>query len=329
MNSKPADLANIFRLDQEGRLGGKGATHGWQVRIIRDNKPHSAFFSDKKYKSRELGLDEAIKYRDKLYGELGFSYQGGIPIINDKLGANNNSGILGVNRTESLMDSTNIYEAWQTTYPRPDGGYDCRKFSITKYSEMTALRKAINQRLEGISALIGATKYNACQDQIKRLVDKYLNIIIYLENITPSEEAYISKIINDKSTPNTTKEEIVNNRIGQATFRDKLIKLWGNSCQVTGATILINASHIKPWAVATPEERLDPFNGFLLSPVFDRAFDQGHLSFLDGGEAIFSNSFMINKKAFEVPENPKIKIISPFGFNYLSYHRSYIFKQNQ
>ena len=38
------------------------------------------------------------------------------------------------------------------------------------------------------------------------------------------------------------------------------------------------ASHIKPWAKSTNEEKIDPYNGLLLTPNFDKLFDKNLIS---------------------------------------------------
>lgn len=45
-------------------------THGWQVRVRRDGKRHSRFFSDSKYDGKESALKAAIEYRDQLLDDL-------------------------------------------------------------------------------------------------------------------------------------------------------------------------------------------------------------------------------------------------------------------
>ncbi|MBL8636431.1 MAG: HNH endonuclease [Myxococcales bacterium] len=50
---------------------------------------------------------------------------------------------------------------------------------------------------------------------------------------------------------------------------------------MTGLAIpeLLRSSHIKPWSdCETDAERLDIWNGFLLAPHLDAAFDRGFLS---------------------------------------------------
>ena len=52
---------------------------------------------------------------------------------------------------------------------------------------------------------------------------------------------------------------------------------------------LLRASHIKPWKdCTTTAERLDVYNGLLLSALWDAAFDKGLVSFDNHGAPIFS-----------------------------------------
>ena len=88
----------------------------------------------------------------------------------------------------------------------------------------------------------------------------------------------------------TEVERMVRQRIGQQNFRQALMTYWGGACAVTGIDVsdVLRASHIKPWAeCATDAERLDVFNGFLLSANLDALFDKGrslslkHLTYLE------------------------------------------------
>lgn len=78
-------------------------------------------------------------------------------------------------------------------------------------------------------------------------------------------------------------------RVGHDQFRAALVAYWGG-CAVTGmmAPRLLRASHIKPWASATPTEKTDPFNGLLLAPHLDAAFDVGLITFDDKGQLLLS-----------------------------------------
>lgn len=325
MSPKPLNQSNIFRIDKVGSNKKKGETHGWQVRIQRDNKPTSKFFSDNRFPSKDLALEAAQKFRDEMYEILGISSPGEHFKISDELASNNSSGIVGVHRSEYLTDTTAIYSCWQTTFPNIDEGIETKKFSISRYGEIGALKMAVEFRLEGISKLIGTERYYSSQDRIKNLIEKYLNILIYLDRITSEEESFLLNTILDKTIRNTTKEEIVNGRVGQGTFKEKLSIIWNNRCCITGASILLSASHIKPWAACSSGERLDPFNGFLLSPVYDRAFDQGFISFQDTGRIMISPLLSSDITNLSINPNAKIENISPFSFHYLLYHRNNIF----
>jgi hypothetical protein len=327
MFGKPRELQNIFRLDK-GQMTGptsRGATHAWQVRILHHKKHYSKTFSDSKYGSPEASLEAAKQFRHKLFQELGIDFGDATFAISDNLPINNKSGILGVNRSESLESNAEIREVWQTTFPVELGGVETASFNIKRFGEIGALRLAVERRMEGISALIGVKKYSASQSTIKRLIDKYLNILCYLEGISPQDEDFLIKTIRDKNIKNTTKEEIINGRVGQGTFKDKLMQLWGGRCNITGATHLLNASHIKPWAVCSNGERLDPFNGFLLSPVYDRAFDEGLISFTDEGRIIISPTLGEDIELLGINKDARIQNLSPFSMSYLSYHRQNVF----
>lgn len=87
----------------------------------------------------------------------------------------------------------------------------------------------------------------------------------------------------------TEKEALVRQRLGQDRFRKALIDYWGK-CPLTGISepAMLRASHIKPWAQCESDaERLDVFNGLLLSAHWDAAFDAGLVSFSDDGMPIF------------------------------------------
>ncbi len=91
--------------------------------------------------------------------------------------------------------------------------------------------------------------------------------------------------------PRTTEaERMVVQRIGQDVFREALIDYWGGHCPMTGITEsgLLRASHIVPWADCTDAQRLDVYNGLLLSALWDAAFDRGLISFGDDGTVLAS-----------------------------------------
>jgi len=95
-----------------------------------------------------------------------------------------------------------------------------------------------------------------------------------------------------KGMPKMTEaERLVVQRVGQGIFRDRLIDYWQGSCPLTGIAdpALLRASHIIAWKdCETDAERLDVYNGLLLSALWDAAFDRGLVTFDDGGRPEYS-----------------------------------------
>ncbi len=125
-------------------------------------------------------------------------------------------------------------------------------------------------------------------------------------------------------------ERLVVQRVGQDIFRAGLLEYWEGRCAVTGLSIveLLRASHIKPWAHCTTDaERLDVFNGILLSPSLDAGFDGGFISFDDRGALILSDN--LNAAACAVlglAPAMRLRSISDSHRLYLKWHRDRVFK---
>ena len=78
----------------------------------------------------------------------------------------------------------------------------------------------------------------------------------------------------------TEKIEPHKQRIGQSQLAELVRLNYSYQCAVTGIHTrpLLIASHIVPWAVS-PQDRLDPSNVICLSPLWDKVFDQGLITF--------------------------------------------------
>ena len=90
------------------------------------------------------------------------------------------------------------------------------------------------------------------------------------------EENLLSEIRKIESSGDLTiteKRQLLKARVGQGDFRKHLIEYW-QCCSVTGCSRLdcLMASHIKPWRKSNNQERLDVFNGLLLTPNLDKLF---------------------------------------------------------
>ncbi len=124
--------------------------------------------------------------------------------------------------------------------------------------------------------------------------------------------------------------EIRRARQGQGLYREKLLA----ECPFCPITMinderLLIASHIKPWAVATDKEKIDHKNGFMLSPLYDKLFDRGFMTFTEDRKIVLSNWISpANKKRLGVVEGQFIQML-PLDEErqaYMNFHRTSVFK---
>ena len=138
-----------------------------------------------------------------------------------------------------------------------------------------------------------------------------------------------SAIIGFDSMKETERTALIKSRVGQGIFRKQLLEKYNNSCIITGIneTKLLIASHIKPWAVSTNEERLSSENGLLLSPTFDKLFDYGLITFANTGKIIVSSQ--LSKQVVDklhISENDVFQLKSSEELKKnLEYHRDVVF----
>jgi hypothetical protein len=132
--------------------------------------------------------------------------------------------------------------------------------------------------------------------------------------------------------PKTTEaERVIVARVGQDVFREALIEYWDGACAVVPLDVvaLLRASHAKPWAKCdTDAERLDVYNGLLLVPNLDAAFDGGWITFDDDGRIRLSPE--LKPKAADIMAlRPDLRLrrIEDGHRKYLAFHREYMFRK--
>ena len=139
------------------------------------------------------------------------------------------------------------------------------------------------------------------------------------------EEKKISENVNISTTE---RESIVKARIGQGKFREQLLAKYG-SCIISGIDIskALVASHIKPWAISTNEERISVNNGLLLSATYDRLFDSGLITFVNEGKLIISRFVSEeNRNKLQIKNGQVYKLQSNMQMrNFLEYHNDVVF----
>ena len=127
----------------------------------------------------------------------------------------------------------------------------------------------------------------------------------------------------------TEREQLVKQRIGQDVYRDALFKYWKGCCAITSLDIpeMLRASHIKPWADCDSDsDRLNIYNGFLLSANYDALFDKGLITFDDKGLIMYSNR--LSESQFRAIGGDKYKTlrwIDERHLSFLGWHRDRLF----
>jgi len=144
-----------------------------------------------------------------------------------------------------------------------------------------------------------------------------------------AELAELEKEPGSSKLTSTEKLTLVQARRGQSWFREQVVKLW-SCCSVTECADLkfLRASHIRPWNRSNNDERLDPYNGFLLSPNLDVAFDAGLITFEDDGEIQISNLLEPrDRKLLGIHSKLRLRRVHERHLPYLRYHRSEVFQK--
>lgn len=124
------------------------------------------------------------------------------------------------------------------------------------------------------------------------------------------------------------KRQLINARLGQGIFRENVERI-ERSCRVTGVLDRrhLRARHIKPWKLSDDREKLDGFNGLLLSPHVDQLFSRGYISFADNGQLLISRHLNpVVAKVWGLDRNGSRDPFGPEQCRYLEFHRRHIFE---
>lgn len=214
------------------------------------------------------------------------------------------------------------------------GGYDTYNTGNLKYGEFAHdLADALGiPRLEYwvhcVATFFGAPGKPETQVAMHPELYEALIQIGWIPDPAPKASA-IELTEAEQALPVTERAALIKARVGQSSFRSRLLEYW-KGCAVTGCseTRLLLASHIKPWCVASGAERLDPFNGLLLTPNLDLAFDQGLISFDDHGKILLSEDLDPDSaRALNITADLRLRQIAPRHCGYLAWHRGNLFRK--
>ena len=134
------------------------------------------------------------------------------------------------------------------------------------------------------------------------------------------------EILSAPEVSETEKYSLVLARRGQGLFRNR-VRVFEARCRVTGVSSdkLLIASHIKPWSVASNEERLDGNNGLFLSPQIDKLFDAGFITFSARGSMKVSTKLdrdVLPKWSIDPGDN--VGVFSQDQGFFLEYHEAHV-----
>lgn len=331
-NEEFPDRKYLKRLD-------KGSEHRWQFQFERDPIKESKSFSDSKYGSKILSYQAARDYREEFLSsafDLGIldpndpSLRHSIPLVL-ALSPRNTSGIVGVSREHrERKDRKNPEVNWIANYQDETGKNKQKSFPITRLGEKEALLRAVTFRREFVLRVAQGTTNSIKREYIDKHLQELDSLLEYIAALEEDADVFFFLgTINNPLLSSTTKQEMLNVRIGQQRFRKLVLDMWGHKCAINGAGQFITASHIKPWSVSDNSERLDPFNGLALSPVYDKAFDVGLISFDDEGKILISKRLGKDAALLGITGQERIKELSFLHKKYLSYHRQERFRPGE
>jgi hypothetical protein len=169
---------------------------------------------------------------------------------------------------------------------------------------------------------------------LRRLLGTEVDDLI--EQITQSANSHLPDDAEEEAIQQRTdigpldKVNLIKARRGQGVYRDNLERV-ETACRVTGLLDRrhLRASHIKPWCKSNDADKLDGYNGLLLSPHLDHLFGRGYISFSDSGELLVSrylNPAVLEKWGLQLPR--QVGAFRPEQCRHLEYHRREVFERH-
>ncbi|MDR1413905.1 MAG: hypothetical protein LBI56_03150 [Puniceicoccales bacterium] len=130
-------------------------TKGWLVRGYKNGVRYSKLFSDRKLGGEEIALNKAVVCRNELAARLC-----AIPskprcqkiVSHDK---RNQTGVLGVSKLSKNGKGDKKLGFFSVTWRPAKGKQKCTSFSIAKYGEDLAFKKAVSLRYERLCSAYG------------------------------------------------------------------------------------------------------------------------------------------------------------------------------
>lgn len=267
-------------------------------------------------------------------------------------GFTNNCFLLRKDLIEYLNDCKSEYKNPEQPYQKPNdlpALWDVRKakiealnevlpFTIYDQKQIAGPRVYVNTPDENYKLIREISLPNISYLSVLKLESQEHNIIYYFKpfvdyfgeyEIINFEKEEIDKI-NEEDIPQEVKVNLIKARKGQGKYRENLLA----QCPFCPITLvsddrLLIASHIKPWVKSNDDEKIDPKNGFMLTPTYDFLFDRGYISFTNDKKIIISPWLSKMTCSKLNISNDKIYSLLPTEGreNYLEYHRNEVLKK--
>lgn len=248
-----------------------------------------------------------------------------------------------MNPTQDYRGKDELADLWESRMQKVEQLQEVIEFSIHDQTQIEGPRGYVNSNDEGYYLIRELSLPLVSYVSAMKLADKMGSSIFYwklfadFEAIADKESALVfrygkkGEIAQRQELQKEKKENELNKaRIGQGSYRDKLLE----ECPFCPITMinderLLIASHIKPWAVSNNKEKTDPKNGYMLSPLYDKLFDRGFMTFTDERHVMISNWLSPkNQKRIGINNDQFVQLLpmDEERKKYLAYHRDCVFK---
>lgn len=241
----------------------------------------------------------------------------------------------------------NFKKLWQERYKKVEALDDVIFFSVQDQDQIEGSRGYVNSQALGYQLIrelsLPLVTYISSMELENTSGIKLFYWKLFADFDAIEQKKCISLVFSygkkNNIKDNSTKEQQVKEfescqrRVYAREGQDKYRALLLEECPYCPFTMinderLLIASHIKPWAASNDKEKIDPKNGFMFSPLFDRLFDRGFITFTDDKVMHVSN-WLTPKNRERMSLNDKTFIqhlpLTKERCNYLEFHRSSVF----
>lgn len=249
--------------------------------------------------------------------------------------------------TQDYTKKNEMPTLWQERMRKIAGLNDVIFFNVYDQNQITGIRGYVNSKDEGYKIIRELALPLISYIYVEKLSNGkqplyYWKLFVDFDAIWEKKNGPLvfnygkkkNQPIEDNENEETIVEKIPKKvktgRDGQSKYREKLLEQCP-FCPFTGIADdrLLIASHIKPWVAADDKEKIDPYNGYMLSPLYDKLFDRGFMTFTENRHVILSS--MISPRTWKQIKLENNEFIQRLPMDdkrieYLKYHQNNVFK---